>query len=140
MSFNDWSSRHGLEHFNGKLLHSRSESALVESEPFLVNERHEMMTRVERRGDSVRIVVVLDGKELFDWEGLATTVAHRKFGDSNVIELGCGLDPGVVWETLELRMLDGEATITSDKITAQKRQTSPKKRWHFIPRDNLIRS
>ena len=106
LSFNDWDAYHGLQHFNGELLHERkSGPAMAKGDKFTVDEFHEMTARVQQNGDDVRIAVWLDGAELFNWAGPSRSVAHQKFNSPRGIGLGCGLTPGIVWETLEVRTL-----------------------------------
>ena len=117
LSFNDWFKFHGLQHFQGKLLRDRvSGPAMAVGDQFELNERHQMLARVERDGQNVRIVVTLDGMQLFDWCGAASTVAHDKFIDFNGLGLGCGLSPGIVWETLELREVASDQHATIEEV------------------------
>ena len=110
LSFNDWYKYHGIQYLNGKMMNERqSGPALATGKKFVVGEAHEMSVRVQHTGDQVRIVLLLDGSELFDWTGSSSSIMqqnpHVQLKQPNGIALGTGQSPGIVWDTLEFRPL-----------------------------------
>ena len=140
LSFNDWFKYHGIQYVNGQMLHQRKQGpALVTGKQFVVNERHEMTARIDDQGTNLRIAVTLDDEELFTWTGAAEMVLHRNpllhLDDSSAIYIGTGTSPGIVWETINLRVLSGDlASEVSDPVAARQRhESSEPVGFSFVP-------
>ncbi len=111
---NGQNSRHGIEWLDGERL-GRASGAMAQSTSFGENEKHEVIARIQRHEHEVSVQVTLDANELFEWQGAGSRIVSRtfeiEFPNPDVLALGNGRTPGVVWESLELRMIEGKAKV-----------------------------